>query len=738
MAASWRRTLAAELMELVSLCLQCPMSIYHGTFHVVSELLDTGFLGEGLISSMIHANKNIVQKVSSELKRDFRRIHIPAAGRVFLQAVAGDCIHEMQGFNTEMISALGISLSSSYSRCHGRACASDVHISRWLRTRRIVAVSNPVQLFSFDFAALTDSDSTSASRIRVPLVSSRVRDMLLANEANKIAFVLYWDCECLPPGLCAGPRTLPLLSTDPQFLSPSPDHWRQSLYFLNQEACVALRQMASDDGSTDLAVNVSAWHDSDNIQLQIATDSSAHGLPDAVAPNCSRVCSCGYHVGCSCFRFAELNAYMQSPGFHRSLRTIDQLMTADVNGKVIIVTLGDNMLVPAAVVSYLNRNYSGRHDADIRFLAAFTSVDCMRCAKETVDETSLQYSNPCVSATALSYVNIFSDSSSDSGHHSSNDCCEDEDSNDTPTIISEIKRLLCPEAAIDSSNSNESGKKRKLDAAADGPCSGSKVLLLGEPYFHSLQDEWRLEHLLQYWNITETVRSHLPPIPCGTNRRSVGNAIGDVCIYAAAFECDALHRSTVCPVGIVERIDMSAINTLIEDTSSSGVRIGVTGRGTDVVTSTLLMPIASSFRLDQWGARIHSSSVTCVGKLSQNDISGTPDPSLHMISVQVGEGVEQFSWGSGAQLQLYGVQSATDLEPERLACPRCGAGNANTIHGFCFWTGAEDVCNGYQTTHAVSMLSKGYCLQCPESIREIDIIVGLTTQDHRFVVGLLP
>lgn len=133
---------------------------------VVAELLDTGFIGEGLMASMRHASR------TGLLAPDF--VSIPARGFVYCQLIESEAAASMSGLRTVF--------QEGQESCRGASSIECVHVASQSQSAakgiEWRGLSPTVQVLDFDFTALPGREGRRA-RVSLPITSEGRADAVL-------------------------------------------------------------------------------------------------------------------------------------------------------------------------------------------------------------------------------------------------------------------------------------------------------------------------------------------------------------------------------------------------------------------------------------------------------------------------------------------------------------------------------------------------------------------------------
>ncbi|CAE6932157.1 Art7, partial [Symbiodinium sp. CCMP2592] len=227
----------------------------------VSELLDAVLIGEGVLPTLRHAATSRSFNPGPEL--------IPRRAQVFGRVFRSKALWERHRGAFEDSSL--VRLPEDVIRCPGLHAAEHVHLGPFLETGLLEFVSEPFEVFDFDFAAVTALPSCGRRvALHVPL---------MPGEAHGVA--LWFEAE-----LFGSVR----ISTSPG--QPLREHWRQAALCFRTPVVV---------GSEPLELE--AHHDDDAVWISLPRRSR-----QKLQPGRPPTCSCGLHAATSRRRLGALGA----------------------------------------------------------------------------------------------------------------------------------------------------------------------------------------------------------------------------------------------------------------------------------------------------------------------------------------------------------------------------------------------------------------------------------------------
>lgn len=184
-------------------------------------------------------------------------------------------------------------------------------------------------------------------------------------------------------------------------------------------------------------------------------------------------------------------------------------------------------------------------------------------------------------------------------------------------------------------------------AATENDISNALVMIVGEPFFVDWSQCWAWEHILEYerW-VAQLQNEWLRRYPYddddkGDSVHSLRAVHWRVRTMAAPFDCEELWSYYAGRIGVVEGVDMSAINSLMEEVDDGGDDDSGNGNGAEII----------SVRLSQWcdpQTHVCMSSARAIGSISteslcanRNSASGTQYMSceIDMTDVMCAHGI---------------------------------------------------------------------------------------------------
>jgi hypothetical protein len=345
--------------------------------YVVSELLDTTLLGEGLYEGLIHAYSNLIKPPLPP-----RRItSIPHLARVFVQAWGGECISNGKNLSEISLTRLGLSSCSEFNICVPSS-ASTIQWS-YYHNHGAFPLSSPVEIFDFDFSNLS-------TRLRAQVIASLppLSSVTFPVEVNAIA--MFWGCCCCTTSsdnfsCCNSMNSSTVFHTrgDPEGLMT--DHWRQSVFFLNSKE---VRFETSSD-----FLQLRCCHNEDDLWIQNIEVVSPQTVPmELGSPETEEIihpiCRCGLHSSYSSFQIREMNSRQSIDWILEVTEVVDKfimnlLQSPSLCGVIFIIT--DDLLCPNSIAKHLETALAA-DDAflsppRLKFAILYTSKSALNASK---------------------------------------------------------------------------------------------------------------------------------------------------------------------------------------------------------------------------------------------------------------------------------------------------------------------------------------------------------------------
>eukprot|EP00053_Salpingoeca_punica_P020134 m.208708 g.208708 ORF g.208708 m.208708 type:complete len:664 (-) comp17801_c1_seq2:2805-4796(-) len=223
---------------------------------IVSEVLDTELIGEGVLETMRHALQHLAKP---------NCIVVPARASIWVQPFQSPDLRLYQSLHKATIGSISLmppeAASGIASTCRGPASMFELRLDD--RPEPILTLAPPLCAIDFDFR-------TSAQYAETEQIHSREHQLALTQRGTVDGLVAWWAVE-LAPGIT--------LSTAPKWINPQAawrDHWMQLLHSLPQ----ALPCAKGD--TLDLTVR----HDDYRVWFDLRRQGQA-ALPEDERPGCT-------------------------------------------------------------------------------------------------------------------------------------------------------------------------------------------------------------------------------------------------------------------------------------------------------------------------------------------------------------------------------------------------------------------------------------------------------------------
>ncbi|XP_065914264.1 protein arginine N-methyltransferase 7-like isoform X3 [Dysidea avara] len=228
---------------------------------LVTEVFDTELVGEGVLSTMEHAQQNLLEPDA---------IIIPSSAKVYLQI-----FHSQHLWSSHKLDPINfppgvITVPESWQKCAGAASLWDLHVEE-LGSDQIVYLSDPQFALEFSFTKL-------------PVTSPQHCEVNITQTGVCHGVVMWWELS-----LCPNVN----LSTSPWNRTQWRDHWLQGVQFLPTALKV--------EGNK---VFVKTFNDDYSMWFTIDTVSRTPTSDDMVE---RPLCTCGTHAVWNRSRMSMLN-----------------------------------------------------------------------------------------------------------------------------------------------------------------------------------------------------------------------------------------------------------------------------------------------------------------------------------------------------------------------------------------------------------------------------------------------
>lgn len=361
----------------------------------VGELLDTGLIGEGVLSTMRHATSELLTE---------NCIIIPHSATIF--AVLVDQIDLWKRFQF-ISSDILCEPPNLFASCRG--IWEQLHVQPFLDSKSTF-LSPIFECFQFDFRNPPPS-SGRQQKLQIQISRSGIIHCL----------IFWWIANLDRDGEFS-------LDTKPG--SPPPDHWRQGVVYLTKPFQV-------DEGDK---VFISVAHDDDDIWFFIHNPEEKKDLPlsDSV-PRC--LCTCSLHSILQGRKMKMLNYRKYNEQLKKSVFELLNNFKSTSKEKILIV--GDNPLIPI----YLSQALFQCHISESQIVSLVSSENSEKLQTEFLKSNFIAQ-------------DIFI------------------------TSTSSVKELLSHFKLTD------------------------EIVVISEPYFEDLEEEWDLLHFLCFQQYIRTLKEN--------------------------------------------------------------------------------------------------------------------------------------------------------------------------------------------------------------------------------------
>ncbi|XP_069687860.1 protein arginine N-methyltransferase 7-like isoform X2 [Periplaneta americana] len=350
---------------------------------LVTEVFDTELIGEGAISTFIHAHEELLEKDS---------IVVPSSATVYVQVVGSQLAqnwNRLQPIADIDRTTLLLDTPEKVQQCPGAAAVHDIQLSQFPKDQ-FNTIIPPTPVFRFDWSG------------KVPLARERSNALNLVSSGNGVAQVVFmwWDLvmdvheeiilSCAP--VWAHPMS------DNEKMLPWRDHWMQAVYYLPSEIPVT---------KGDKLVLISQ-HDEYSFWFHMF--SKDHWVEDLDYDR--PICECGLHVA---FGRTRIGAMNDSDRNYKYVSALREYVTSDS----ICLCLSDGSLLGAMAarlgakkVYYIDGNTLTRHV--VRDYIKHNNLEdrivilnSVKDLKPLTDKVTLVIGEPHFVTTLLPWQNVY-------------------------------------------------------------------------------------------------------------------------------------------------------------------------------------------------------------------------------------------------------------------------------------------------------------------------------------------
>lgn len=239
---------------------------------LVTEVFDTELIGEGAIETFNHAKTYLLEPNADV---------IPDRGRVYVAIAESDFLASCNKFKAEYpMPNGGVLMPDDMVRCPGTNGVHDIQLSQLTINKDFTLLTQPVNIFSFDFGG----------EMLLPYDNEKLIELRAVVEGQTHIVLMWWELDMDNGGT--------VVTCAPEWIdknSPWRDHWMQAVYHLPDNFYV-------ERGNT---INLLGCHDEFSFWFNIYKDKS-EGLKNKGIVKAS-VCTCGAHTITSRTRICEMN-----------------------------------------------------------------------------------------------------------------------------------------------------------------------------------------------------------------------------------------------------------------------------------------------------------------------------------------------------------------------------------------------------------------------------------------------
>ncbi|KAK6635347.1 hypothetical protein RUM44_000598 [Polyplax serrata] len=280
---------------------------------LVAEVFDTELIGEGAIKTFNHAFENLLTDDA---------IVIPSCGIVYAQVVESDLAQKWNKLDDwKSDEELLLTIPKEIKTCSGAGAVHDIQLSEF-RHNHFKAISNPIQIFRFDWAKNKIIPNYRQSKSIIKAITSGKAQVvflwweLVMDEIGEVML------SCAPVWEHPEGKGKEMDIRGLTKILPWRDHWMQAIYFFTNE--ISLRENDS--------FSLISSHDEFSFWFQVK-DSELSNL-EVQRP----VCNCSFHFLLSRARIGAINDSRRRKNYLTALEGI-------VTPNVACIVLGDISLL---------------------------------------------------------------------------------------------------------------------------------------------------------------------------------------------------------------------------------------------------------------------------------------------------------------------------------------------------------------------------------------------------------
>ncbi|CAK9303130.1 unnamed protein product [Gordionus sp. m RMFG-2023] len=312
---------------------------------VVSEIFDSELIGEGIIPTINHAIKHLINKNSALSSQITETIMIPSSAVIhglLLQS------HNLSSFNK--LSIKNIKFPDQFVNCSGINCVPlQIQMAKLIQGEDYNVITQPLKLFKFDFNRQLPNNEV--NYIDMQLIESGTCDCLL----------VWWELDLLPDHILSDKtndysnllvkRMCNVINTGPPQIGDKlnqhyhwRDHWLQVLYFFANPKTLR--------GTKGQRLTLACHRDQYSMWFDIldSGEPMLEGVDSRVANSYDTCCNCYFHLAYNRRRMAYLNE--ANSNFYK---LVDYLKRMKFDENATFIVISDGSLLPI----YLAHFYPG-------------------------------------------------------------------------------------------------------------------------------------------------------------------------------------------------------------------------------------------------------------------------------------------------------------------------------------------------------------------------------------------
>lgn len=307
--ASIKRNNLADKVSVVpkrSTDMTVPEDMQRRAHVIVSEILDTELIGEGVLETMAHARKHLAVG---------NAVFIPSGATVYVQLVESDLLSKWH--DTSETTAGHAKFEPGKCDCNS-TLGIDTHAKNL--EDHLVPLSDPVGVLDFDFAN--------------PAINGHNTTRIKATSTGVIHALIFWWITDLDPNTS--------LSTSPPWIDKSSDrswrdHWTQAVHLLPQPT-------ATQKGDS---IEIMTCHDEYSISFNVSNIAQKRNSTHTVTSHTR----CTTHSVWNHNRICQLNDKFREQCFIKAVSKI----VSNVDSNQCVLSLGDGGYLGVMTASFLEK-----------------------------------------------------------------------------------------------------------------------------------------------------------------------------------------------------------------------------------------------------------------------------------------------------------------------------------------------------------------------------------------------